>query len=189
MSESTLRPWRVLREWMGFDNSPWLTLRAQEIETGNGQHMECYCLVDYPDWVNVVAISTDRKVILNREYRHGIGKVVVELPSGTIEPGESPELSAHRELEEETGYLFEKLELLCEYSPNPANHTNWVRGYLAIGGRKESQTRFDSTEQIEQVSVDLDSFVQMVHSGAFANGMHQATGWAALHRLKAMGWL
>ena len=66
-----------------------------------------YYVLEYPDWVNVIALTEDNQVILVRQYRHAAGEVILELPGGVIEKGESLEQAARRELLEETGYEFE----------------------------------------------------------------------------------
>ena len=126
MSDDVLRPWsadssRVLVE------SPWIRLRAERCVTRRGAVLDPFYLLDYPDWVHVAAFDEEDRLLLVRQYRHGAGKVSLELPGGVMDTDETDPLAAGaRELMEETGYVAGSLTHLARLSPNPASHTNGV---------------------------------------------------------------
>src|SRR5215218_10442004 len=103
--------WKVLESEYLF-KEPWLTVRKDKCELPNGKIVPSFYVNEYPDWVNAFALTEDGKVIMVKQYRHGIGEVGIELPGGVVEPGESWQKGMERELMEETGYAFEKLEYL-----------------------------------------------------------------------------
>ena len=83
------------------------------------------CLVlESPDWVNVVATTTDGRVILVEQFRYGVGEISLEPPAGIVEPGEESGVTARRELLEETGYGGGRWRYLGSVQPNPAFHDN-----------------------------------------------------------------
>ena len=82
----------------------WLTARRDTVQLPDGRINEEYYILEYPDWVNVIAVTKDGKFVMERQYRHGAGEVGYELPCGVMEPDESPLCGAQRELLEETGY-------------------------------------------------------------------------------------
>lgn len=108
-----------------------------------------FFVIEAPDWVNVVAETPDRRVLLIRQFRPGVGGVRLEIPGGVIEPGEDPAVAAVRELREETGYAGAAPELLCVTEPNPALQPNRCWSYLVRDARVVGPTEMDHDEIIE----------------------------------------
>ncbi|MBD3844884.1 NUDIX hydrolase [Bosea sp. SSUT16] len=126
----------------------WIDLRADECRTPNGQEISPYYVLNYPDWVHVVAITQSDELVLVRQYRHGAQDVFLELPAGTVDANDSsPEVSARRELEEETGYQAAELLLISSLFPNPAIQSNRVHTYLAIGVQPTGTRKLDAGEE------------------------------------------
>jgi ADP-ribose pyrophosphatase len=69
-------------------------------------------VLEATDWVNVVALTPEKKLLTVCQYRFGVGRITVEIPAGLLEPGETPEQAARRELEEETGYTTSQWKYL-----------------------------------------------------------------------------
>jgi len=174
--------WKIINSKTVFKDQ-WINVRSDECELPNGNILKPYYLLEYPDFVNALAITTDGKVILNREYRHGTQVSKLELPSGTVDKGEMPEDAIKRELLEETGYVFQRIILTAKVSPNPANHTNFAYSFLAIGGVKVAEQKLDISELIENVLVSKQVFMKMLKNNEFDNAMHIASAYYGLNKL------
>ncbi|MEW6186976.1 MAG: NUDIX hydrolase [Thermodesulfobacteriota bacterium] len=166
-------------------NDPWLKLRVDQCQMPDGKIIEPFYVLEYPDWVNIFGITTQQEVVLVRQYRHGIGKVVVELPSGKVEITDTNPLeAAKRELLEETGYTSDNFVQTVSVSPNPANQTNLTHCFLARELVKVTYPNPDETEEIETVLVPLAKAVDMLNRGDFLQALHVSSICFALKVLK-----
>lgn len=161
----------------------WISLRADRCVTARGVPVAPYYVLEYPDWVNGLALTDDEQVVLVKQYRHGAGLVGLELPGGAVDPGEDPADAWRRELLEETGFEVGQLDATVSLTPNPATHTNWVHSFLARGCRRVAEPRLDATEDIEVVTLPLDEFVERLLGGECAQAMHFASALAGLRAL------
>ena len=69
---------------------PWLTVRRDQVRLPDGRINPEFYVIEYPDWVNVIAITEDGRFVMERQFRHGLGKTCYEIPAGVIEEGETP---------------------------------------------------------------------------------------------------
>lgn len=99
---------------------PWLTARVDKVELPTGAIIDEYYVLEYPDWVNTIAITKDGMFVFVRQYRYAIGKTVNELCAGVIEKGEDPMAAARRELMEETGFGGGNWQKWMTISANPS---------------------------------------------------------------------
>jgi hypothetical protein len=107
--------WKVLKEESVYEARPFLEVWQQEVKLPDGSIIPDYHRVWVIDYALIWAETSDGKVILEKQYKHGVGEVTCTFPSGGIEPGESPQLAAERELLEETGYTATAWESLGAY--------------------------------------------------------------------------
>ena len=162
----------------------WLSLRADTCQLPNGRTVAPYYVLEYPPWVNVVALTKDEHVVLVRQYRHGVQQTVVELPSGTVEQTDASPLAAmKRELLEETGYAGEVWYETGKLSPNSANHTNLTYCFLAMGVTRIAEPLADDTEHIETVFMPLVEVVRVASNGGLLQALHIGALFFALHVL------
>ncbi len=144
-----------------------------------------FVVLDSPDWINVVPVTDDGRIIMIRQYRHGTRTVMLEVPGGMIDPGESPEEAAERELLEETGYEAERIELLGRVRPNPAILDNTCHMFLAEGCRRVAELNLDAFEQIEVMPVAIEEIPEMVRTGHIDHGLVlNALGYMGLTKVR-----
>ncbi len=118
-------------------------------------------LVKHPGAVAIVALDADQNVLLVRQFRLAAGKILLEIPAGTLKPGEPPETCAFRELQEETGYLPGKLEAIGGVYPAPGYTTEYIHLYLATD-LSESRLAMDDDEFIEVERIPLNAALAMI---------------------------
>lgn len=174
--------WKLLSSEYLIKDS-WATLRADTCQMPNGKIIKPYYVLEYPNWGNVVALTDDNKVILIRQYRHAAGEVILELPGGCIETGESLEEGIKRELLEETGYAFNNFELLCTLYANPATGNNKTHCFLATGGKKIQEQALDGSEEIVVELVSIVKVKELLVNNQFGQALHTSGIFYALMKL------
>jgi len=175
-----LKPW-IVKASREVIRDRWLKVRADDCITAEGIEVAPYYVLDYPDWIHVVALDEEDHVILVEQYRHGIRAMSLELPAGGIDPGDpSPLAAAARELEEETGYVGADWRYLGRLSPNPATHGNFCHTALAQGVRPGGRPLNDPTERIRVVRVPVREAVRLSLDGGILNAMQIASLVVAL---------
>ncbi len=135
------------------------TDRARSPRTGE---IHEFFVLEAPPWVNVIPLTADDRVVLVRQYRHGIRAVTLEIPGGLVEKGDTPEEAARRELREETGHEGAELTLLGAVHPNPAIQNNLCYTYLAKDVRPVGDLRQDDGEDIEVVLHPLSDIPALI---------------------------
>jgi ADP-ribose pyrophosphatase len=161
--------------------SEYVAYRGETYRLPDGRVAGPFGILDYPDWVNVLALTADQQAVLVRQFRPGPRKVTLELPGGAVSAGDpSLEASLRRELEEETGYGKGELLYLGGLSPNSASHSNRVHSFLAQGVERIGDLRPDDTEFLEVVLMPLDQLIRTVVDGGLDQAMHVATIFLAL---------
>jgi len=161
----------------------WATLRVDSCKMPDGTLIPDYYVLEYPDWVNAIALTEDNEIILVRQYRHAAGEVILELPGGCIEKGESPEEAIRRELQEETGYQFTDIEFLSSLYANPATANNKTHCYIASGGQLVGKQQLDKGEEIDIELVSPEKLKELVLSNSFGQALHTSGIFYALLKL------
>jgi ADP-ribose pyrophosphatase len=174
--------WKVLSTDYLF-HEPWFTVKKEICELPNGKVHSSYYILEYPSWVSAFALTEDNRVVLVRQYRHGLGVISTELPGGVVDPNEDTETAIRRELMEETGYSFDSVELMGKIAPNPATSTNYMHMYLAKGGKKTGTQQLDETEDVEVLIRTIDEVKQLLRGNQIVQSLHVTCMFYALERL------
>lgn len=164
---------------------PWLTVRHDAVRLPDGRINPEFYVLEYPDWVNVIAITRDGKFVMERQFRYGLGKTCYEICAGVMEEGESPLEAAKRELLEETGYGNGIWTSLMEISGNSSTTDNLTHCFLATGVEKVSGQDLDPTEDISVELLTEDEVKGLLESDCIKQALMAAPLWRYFAETKA----
>jgi len=172
MSNERLRPWTIRSSTYRLDE-PFLRVRSDTVELPDGRLIEGYFVRESRGFAIVAALTPERHVVLVRQYKHGIGEIVLELPAGMIDAGETPAGCAVRELAEETGYAGD---------PTGSNASFHV--FLIENATPKFAQSLDPTEAIEIETTTIDGLRAAVRDGRIASGSQVAAAYIALDHIR-----
>ena len=180
-----IRTWKTLSYQQILD-TPYLKIRCEQVAVPGGPIIPDYYIIENRGWVGIVPLTADGHFLLNKQYKHGIGEVVLEFPAGGIDESEDdPQQTARRELMEETGYSYDDgdVELLTHMLANPTGARTRVWWYLARNVRKTGEQKPDPVEVIENLLVTPRELLHLIHEGRFSVQGQVAAAYMALERL------
>ena len=163
---------------------PWLTARVDKVELPTGAIIDEYYVLEYPDWVNTIAITKEGEFVFVRQYRYAIGKTVNELCAGVVEKDEDPMDAAKRELMEETGFGGGKWQKWMTISANPSTHTNLTHCYLAMDVERMDVQHLDQAEDIEVRLFSREEVMEMLEKGEIWQSLMAAPLWKYFAKAK-----
>ncbi|MDY6331859.1 MAG: NUDIX hydrolase [Fibrobacter sp.] len=180
-----MKPWKLLSSEFLVD-APWLKVAKETCELPNGKVIDDFYTLWQPDWVLILARTTEGKWVMTEQYRHGTGKIALEFPAGIIDKGETPEEAAIRELQEECGYVLDKrrenaamrlqtrdesgasgTQYVGSFPVNPDRHRGKFHVVFIDGVERLGKTSFDDTEDIETFLYTDEEFQAKVADGTF----------------------
>lgn len=130
-----------------------------------------FSVIHTSDWVNVIATTPDRQIVLVRQFRYGINAPSLEIPGGIIEDGEDPMQAGLRELKEETGFVGSHARILGRVHPNPAIQNNrcylvWVENAV-----RQNDVAWDEHEELEVITLPVDQAYALAHAGEITHSL------------------
>ena len=165
--------------------SPHLRIRSDEVELPNGVVLPNYYVRESTGFAMIFALTPARDVVLVRQYRYGIDEVIIELPAGSIDPGEAPLVCAQRELTEETGYTAARWERLSVVPAEPVRSNSYLHAFLAFDAVQTHPQNLDAAEAIEPFTVSLDALHELLRTDAIGAISCVAVAYTALDRLRS----
>jgi len=148
--------------------TPWFDLLAKTMKEGEAP----YYSLSVPDYVCILAVTTDQRILAVRQYRPAVESYTVELPAGLLDAGETPLETARRELLEETGFEAGAMELLGEMTTDTGRLTNRLWAFLATEARPVEGYR--SEDGVETLSYSLPGLMKAIAEGEFNHALHVA---------------
>ncbi len=178
--------WEVLKSQIAL-TAGFFRLRIDECKLPDGRVMPRYHVFEFPDWVNVVAVTPDGKMVLVRQYRHAAGEEFLEIPGGGTDPKqhEDPQTGGARELLEETGYEAGEWVSCGFQYPNPALQNNRMHVFLALGCKKMSEPKLDPFEDLTVELKPVGEVMRLWENGFFKHSLISSSlGLARRHLIE-----
>jgi ADP-ribose pyrophosphatase len=163
--------WKILSSEYLTDKN-YFRARKDKCVTPSGKIIPEYYVVELDLTLCALGITEDNQAVMVKQYRHPVGKILLEIPGGFVDKNEAPEKAIARELLEETGYEFSKYELVAEMAANPGVLNNYTKLYLATGGRKVAEQKLDVNEEIKVELVPMDALIEMLLHNKIEQSLH-----------------
>ena len=176
---------REIKKWTTLESRyiiqrPWLTARVDKVQLPDGRINPEHYVLEYPEWVNVIAITGGGEFVMVRQYRHAMDVVLDELCAGVVEQGEAPIDAARRELIEETGYAGGQWEEIMTVGRNPSICDTIPHCDLAQGVERVSDQHLDASEDIAVLLLSRDEIEAMLRENRQLQALMAAPLWRYL---------
>lgn len=167
-AEGRHRPWEIVSSKEIYSAPPWIELSLQTVRLPDGRLVNDYHSVTMPDYAVIYAETTAGKVIVEKQYKHGVRQVTLSLPAGLIEPGEDPLKAAHRELREETGYEGAEWQSMGSFVPNSNYGCGRAHLFQVRGAKRVTDPNSGDLEDIELLLMTPRELLSALESGEVA---------------------
>ena len=146
-----------------------VTITVDKLRMPDGSEAYRETVIRKKNAAGVLAVDTDGRLLLVRQYRHPFREMLLEIPAGVIEEGESGEAAVLRELEEETGKRAGRAEFLCEMYPSVGFCTEKIQLFFATELTAGTQ-KLDADEFVEIEKYTPEEAIAMIHKGEIKDG-------------------
>lgn len=170
MNTDINKAWEVIRSERG-PNLVLFEARYDWVRNPRNAKSMKAIILESANWVNIVAITPEKKIVVVKQFRFGVAKTTVEIPAGIIKESESPEQAAIRELKEETGYTAANWKYLGWFEANPAFLNNVCHTWLALDVVKTHSPQLDEGEEISITELSLGEVLKEIEQGNMRNSL------------------
>jgi 8-oxo-dGTP pyrophosphatase MutT (NUDIX family) len=151
--------------------TPVATIKAGPVRCRRSGRQKDFYLFDYPDWVNIVALTPEQDIILIRQFRYGSNRLEIEIPGGMVNDREDPMAAGCRELLEETGYAGSNARIIGKVCPNPAIQRNYCHTVMVEAAVQVAEPRLDDMEDIECFLLPEREVLRHIATGDIDHGL------------------
>lgn len=184
-----MKIWKVLETKEIFKTGIF-RFKADRCEISAGKIMPNYYVFEFPDWVNIVPVTPEGKIVLIKQYRHATQEITIEIPGGSMHSHDSEitidhiRKDARRELVEETGYDSQEWQYVGFHHPNPALQNNKMHTFVALNCKKVAEQNLDPYEDIEFFEVTQEELKKMIRKNEITHSIVLTSIYRALDFLK-----
>lgn len=157
-----IKKWKIIKSKQLFKGKR-LAVRKDTLQIHSGKKTD-YEILEYINFVGIIAVTKDRKIILVKQYRPALRQITLEIPAGGINKGETAKQAALRELEEETGYRAGKIRKITHYHSLIGRSASETHVFFATD-LKLAKAKEDENEFLEVVEIDAKKALEMLKKG------------------------
>ena len=157
-----MQTWKTIKRETAFHHSKWLTVENHTIELPDGSTLTEWPWIITPDFINVIAITTEGRFLLFRQTKYAVDGIALAPVGGYLEPNENPLQAARRELLEETGYEAPEWKSLGKYAVDGNHGVATAHFFLARGAHRVKDPASDDLEEQELVVLTRDEILREV---------------------------
>ncbi len=167
----SVHPWKKVGSKKLGDYRVYQVRSDTKVSPRTGEHHDFY-IIEAVNWVNVIPITREGKIVMVEQYRHGSDTVELEIPGGMMDPGETdPVATAVRELREETGYVGKNARLIGQIFPNPAIMNNICYTVLVEDCVCTEKISLDQTEDIHVTLTEPSEMPKLIQGGRIGHSL------------------
>lgn len=165
-----LKPWTIHDTQPVYQTRVFTLLEQNSSSVINPEKKGSFSVLQAPDWVNVIALTSDEQVVMIRQYRQGTRDITLEIPGGMVDPGEDFMTAGLRELKEETGGVGSRAEQIGVVAPNPAIQQNHC-GTILVRDVELGEQNLEGNEEIEVVLYPLTDVPELIRTGQITHSL------------------
>lgn len=165
MKKNNNDTWEILENRDILNVESRLKVSVQRVKLPNGKIIDDYYQLHLPESVIIVARTVNKKIVMSRQYLHGLKRVSIILPAGMLEKREHPLAAAQRELLEETGYTSKKWQTLSSLLPHNNYGCGKVHFFFAGEAEYTAKPKSGDLEKMEIILMDEPSIIKAINNG------------------------
>ncbi len=169
-----MKPWKTISRELILDFSRYLAVESHTVEMPDGRIIENWPWVIIPEFVDVLPVLEDGRILCMRQFKYGVGEVSLSTMGGMIDAGETPEQAARREMFEEMGCEAGEMIFLGKYAVDANRRCGTAHLFLALDARQVAEPNSGDLEEQEIISLTRDEL-----RTAMLNGELRMLSWAA----------
>lgn len=168
MTKTFLRKWQSISTVDIVEDLPWLKLSVESVVLPSGKKIDRFYQIHLPEYAVIVAVTCEGFVVMENQYKHAVGEVILNLPAGYLQPDESPLTGARRELLEETGYEAKDWFELGSFWVDGNRGCGRVHSFVAVDARRLKEPQNEDTEELEVLLRKPVEILQLLLDGKIA---------------------